>query len=114
MGDISSHFSISELACPCCGKYKGNGILIRKLEKLRQLAGDRPIEINSGTRCFTHNAEVGGAEDSQHLYGTAVDISIEGLSPQYVADLMEQAGFDGIGVYETFTHGDVRGAYARW
>jgi uncharacterized protein YcbK (DUF882 family) len=33
-----------------------------------------PIRITSGFRCFTHNAEVGGAPKSQHLLGIAADI----------------------------------------
>lgn len=37
-----------------------------KLQELRDKWG-KPIVINSGHRCIKHNAEVGGASQSQHL-----------------------------------------------
>lgn len=44
------------------------------LERIRHSLGDEPIYINSGVRCKVHNRRVGGARNSMHLDGLAVDI----------------------------------------
>lgn len=43
------------------------------LDPLREAWG-RPIIVNSGYRCPELNSKVGGAKNSQHLLGLAVDI----------------------------------------
>ena len=114
MGDISSHFGSDEITCKCgCGFVVVNPILIRLLEGIRARYG-RPVNILSGCRCADHNAAVDGVNDSQHLYGTAADIYISAITPQDIADTAAELGADGIGVYPTFCHVDVRGSYARW
>jgi uncharacterized protein YcbK (DUF882 family) len=59
---------------------------------------------------------VGGTQYSQHLYGIAADIKVQGVSPktvgQYAEKLLPKSG--GIGIYSTFTHIDVRANKARW
>lgn len=45
----------------------------RVLDPLREAWG-RPIVVNSGYRCPELNRAVGGAVNSQHLYGEAADI----------------------------------------
>ena len=64
----------------------------------------------------TYNKKIGGATYSQHIYGTAADIVVQGVKPEEVAKyaeyLMPKTG--GIGLYPTFTHVDVRVARARW
>lgn len=67
-----------------------------------------------------HNKKVGGSPKSRHMYGDAGDVQFidkatsERLDPKLVALWAEKVGFDGIGVYETFTHCDTRGYKARW
>jgi len=107
MGDLSDHFSRSEFACPCCGKLKIDMRLIDQLERLRFLLG-KPIIILSGYRCPQHNREVGGRPDSQHLYGRAADIRVEGLTPRAVFLEALRCEFGGIGLYPNFVHVDVR------
>lgn len=87
--------------------------LITGLEKLRYLCGDRGIIINSGYRNPTHNRAVGGATNSQHLYGKAADIRVIGVKPSTVYN-RSLAIFDGVGKYNTFTHVDTRGYKARF
>lgn len=71
-GTCSQHFSFIEF------RSKGNGWielrreLVRGLEKLRVIQG--PIGIVSGYRDPAHNKKVGGASNSQHLYGNGADI----------------------------------------
>ena len=115
---ISPNFKAAEFACNHCGALPPGGIppeLLQYLEKIRAHFG-KPVNVNSGYRCPTHNANVGGAKASQHLKGTAADIWIGGTDPQLVYDyadaLIGDAG--GVGDYDTFTHIDVRGYRARW
>jgi hypothetical protein len=77
-GDISAHFSAREFRCKCGGVLAGchKTVVLRELlvslETLRTHTG--PLSIVSGYRCPQHNAKVGGATTSQHLYGAAADI----------------------------------------
>lgn len=87
-----------------------------------------PIAINSGFRSAKHNEAIGGAEQSQHMV-FATDISPNlnsnrvGLIPppdrqreaiEMVAAKCDALGFDGIGLYDSFVHLDLRGGVARW
>lgn len=90
------------------------GELVAILEKIRTHFG-APVIINSGCRCPAHNRKSGGVTGSQHLFGTAADIHISGVTSQAVADFAETIlPGGGIGIYKTFTHIDVRQTRARW
>ena len=84
------------------------------LEKMRTKCGE-PLIINSGYRCETHNANIGGAKNSYHTLGDAADVATPlGITPEKLAEYAEQAGADGIGIYPWGVHVDVRGYAARW
>lgn len=89
--------------------------LIMVLQRIRSHF-NKPITINSGYRTHTRNKAVNGAKNSQHLYGTAADIVVSGVSPSDVANYAETilANTGGIGRYATFTHIDVRKEKSRW
>lgn len=116
MGDLTKHFDRKEFRCRCgCGNDNIDIRLVQKLENLRTMLGDKPIHINCGCRCFTHNIRVGGVDNSQHLCGHAADIRVEGVAPSKVAAVAELVGFGGIGIYKTFVHLDIRTkGKARW
>lgn len=117
MAELSTHFTWEEAKCKCgCEYSRINPLLVHKLEYLRYLAGNKPVKIHSWCRCGVHNKKVGGMPDSQHLYGTAVDISVDGLSFDRLIKLVQMTGFDGIGKYrkQGFVHVDVRGYPASW
>jgi len=110
---LSKNFNEIEFACKCCGQVIISNELVIKLQKLRDLIG-KPIHINSGYRCPKNNKEVGGVTNSQHVLGTATDITISGLTSKQIAKYAEQIGFGGIGIYQDFIHVDVRSNKARW
>ncbi len=85
--------------------------LMYKLEAVRHKAGGRSITINSGFRSINHNADVGGASNSQHTYGIAADIVVSGLSVTDVMNHAKTSGFSGILRYSSFTHVDSRIEY---
>lgn len=67
-----------------------------KLQALRHALGDQAIRVTSGFRSTSCNSAVGGASDSRHLYGDAVDL---GSGPHSLCRLAQQArnhGFNGI------------------
>lgn len=76
----------------------------------------RPVTINSGYRTHSRNQAIGGARYSQHQYGIAADIVVSGINPKdvaaYAERLLQNTG--GIGIYQTFTHIDVRKTKSRW
>lgn len=111
---LSANFSAKEFDCKC-GQCQETLIDLDHVERLQQLRDDigRSITINSAYRCPDHNAAVGGEKNSQHMKGTATDITVKGMSPDEVADSAEKR-FDGLGRYDTFTHVDSRGKKARW
>ena len=114
MGDLSNNFSRAEFACKCgCGYDTVDYELILRLEQIREHF-DRAVTVNSGCRCPDHNDSVGGAATSQHLYGRAADIVVDGTPASVVAEVAEQIGFGGIGEYDSFVHVDTRVGYARW
>ncbi len=116
MGDLSKHFNKSEFACKCgCGLADPAPELVLKLEEFRELCGNKPVNINSACRCAKHNAKVGGTKNSYHVKCMAADIKkMPHLTIDEMAKFAEQAGFRGIGKYNTFIHVDVRPTPARW
>lgn len=130
MGDLSANFSAWEFECKgasCCGKSAPmDPALVDALEELRELAGDRPMGINSGFRCRAYNATVENASPrSQHTLGRAADVRVpEGLDGEHFAELADQVSAfhtGGIGLYYDdagavkFLHLDTRsGGRRRW
>ena len=118
MGDLTKNFSKSEFACPCCGRVKIEDKLVKALQKLRDLAGS-PIRITSGYRCPDHNARIGGAVNSAHLFGKASDIIIEGytlVEMFLLAEQIDEFRKGGIGLYPegNFLHLDIDSGCRRW
>ena len=113
---VSTHFKVSEFACTDGSDAVFISTeLVKVLQNIRIHFG-KPVHINSAYRTHTKNKAVGGATYSQHLYGMAADIHIDGVSPKeiaaYAEKLMPNTG--GIGIYKTFCHVDVRKTKSRW
>lgn len=111
LGTISAHFSYNEFACNCGGRYSGcrriwmGRTQIQRLEKFRAKVGG-PVRVVSGCRCPWHNAAVGGASNSQHLYGAATDL--QGPDKDIVASWHIFAGIGYGGHSDTVKHVDSR------
>lgn len=118
---LSNNFYVSEFACHgngCCGIVMIDDKLVAYLQQIRDHFG-KPITINSGYRCSTHNKNIGGASNSYHTKGMAADIVVDGVAPAEVAKYAESIGVLGIGLYETakdgyFVHIDTRTTKAFW
>lgn len=113
---LSPHFRLREFASKDgSDKVLVDDGLVELLEAIRSAVGSA-VTISSGYRSPAHNKAVGGVSHSQHLYGRAADIVVEGASPLLVGQIAEyyldRRG--GIGVYETFTHVDTRSVRSRW
>jgi zinc D-Ala-D-Ala carboxypeptidase len=102
------HFSYAELDDGCGkGGWSGGPLspnatrenavrTMWKLEALRRSLGDKPLHVTSGFRSIACNRQVGGATDSQHLYGSAADLRSDTSSPCRVARSARSHGFSGI------------------
>lgn len=112
MAQLSKNFTSEEFACQCgCGYDTPNPELIRMLQVARDLYG-KPIRITSGCRCIKHNRNVGGASNSAHLAGKAVDIATPTGKDRYlIIKSLMAAGFKRIGINfkKSFIHADIDG-----
>jgi len=124
---VSTNFSRSEFSCKCgCGFEAVDIVLVNVLEKVRKYMcmnfGECFIDITSGNRCSEHNKKVGGAENSKHISGIAVDFKVfkkdtyEQIPEKIVYNYLEihYPNTFGIGRYSNRTHLDVREERARW
>ncbi|MHA1447965.1 MAG: D-Ala-D-Ala carboxypeptidase family metallohydrolase [Candidatus Hodarchaeales archaeon] len=104
---MSKYFSKEELYCPCCKKNKCTELFLERLEALRVVFG-MPMSVNSCYRCDDHNKNVGGALNSYHAKGMAIDIKVP--DSQYRAELVHIALNQGlsVGIYSNFVHIDIR------
>ena len=110
-------------------KYDGTGFnfderVVNIAQFIRDNTG-KPVNINSAYRIKWYNDTIdGSAENSQHIYGKALDLSGAG-----VVEFMRKAfdernanwyhmitlGLNGIGFYNSFIHIDTRsGKFASW
>lgn len=113
---LSTNFRVREFACSDgSDPIFIDSELVSVLQKIRTHFG-KSVTITSAYRTPTHNKAVGGVAHSQHLYGKAADIKVDGISPQKVATYAETilTNKGGIGIYSSFTHIDVRGTCSRW
>ena len=113
---LSKNFTVKEFACSDGTDTVFISLaLVNLLQKIRDHFG-KAVIINSAYRTEAHNKAIGGATYSQHKYGLAADIHINGVTPKeiaaYVETLMPSSG--GIGIYKSFTHVDVRWVKSRW
>ncbi|MBR0280019.1 MAG: DUF882 domain-containing protein [Oscillibacter sp.] len=113
---VSANFRVREFACK-----DGADIIPIDMELVKVLQNVRdhfkmPVTVNSAYRTPAYNKKVGGVNASQHIRGTAADITVKGVAPDKVYAYLNGLYPDkyGIGKYPTFTHIDTRTSKARW
>lgn len=115
----SQHLTWKELACKDGTPYPDKFILDGRIFKLAAVFEDirhlwgKPITILSAYRSPTHNKKVGGARNSQHMQGRALDLAPPkgvkiGDFYETIKNNADKFGITGIGKYKTFVHVDVR------
>lgn len=78
-------FTREECKCKCGGRYCGGypaemrQAVLQVADRARAHFGS-PAHVVSGLRCRQHNAASGGVANSQHMYGEAMDLRIDGIS----------------------------------
>ncbi len=108
---MPNYFRSKEFDCRCgCGKNNIDPALVANLNLVREHAGTppgMPLVVDSGCRCTTHNAHVGGSPTSSHLTGHAADIRAINESTRFkiVASALIH-GINRIGIGKTFIHLD--------
>lgn len=83
------------------GKLSGvNKAILDKFNQIQSSAGT-PLNVTSGFRDPAENARVGGAKNSAHTRGNAVDVTFGGGIPETLKliEAASKAGVGGIGVY---------------
>lgn len=130
----SPHLTWAELACrdadktPYPMEWRANRAveLAKAFERVRELCGF-PVSVNSGYRTAVYNDKIGGARQSQHVEGRALDLKPPKelgrrgmMKLRAAADKAAREGLvGGIGHYNGFVHIDTRprpesGRVARW
>lgn len=70
------YFSKDEFLCSCCGEALMVHEFVRKLDAIR-LAYGKPLRVNSGYRCPTHNNNISSTGlTGPHTTGRAVDFGV--------------------------------------
>ncbi len=122
---LTKNFKLSEFRCKCGKCNMSNEVfanvqnVANNLQVLRD-ALKTPIHINSAVRCKHHNQLVNGSPKSQHLLGKAVDIVTKKFSVNQIYDVVvklreqNKVMFNGIGIYNTFLHLDLRDNKTEW
>lgn len=96
--DEIEYFDREEFRCKCGGKYcqgfpaEPREDMVRLADAARKHFG-RPAHVVSGLRCETWNQLQDGVDNSQHRYGEACDLRIDGTTAdQLLAFFQSQKG----------------------
>jgi len=98
-----NYFSIDELKCKGTDECNMDEGFMERLVTLRHKF-NKPMVISSGYRSSSYNQVIGGARNSPHLYGKAVDVLVSGKAAHKLIGLAIQHGFTGIGVSQRGSH----------
>jgi hypothetical protein len=118
----SLHLTWDELSCkdgtayPMIWRATRAVVLAQEFEGFRHFCGDRSITVESAFRTYAHNRAIGGAGNSQHVQGRALDLvtpkawTVEQFWGMAVAWAKREEGSmaKGIGRYPWGVHLDTR------
>ena len=97
------YFTEKELRCKGTDECQMDEDFMARLVSLRKDFNE-PMIISSGYRHESYNQVIGGAKNSPHLYGKAVDVLVSGKTAYRLMKLAIQYGFTGIGVSQRGPH----------
>lgn len=113
-----SYHEFDDHGCACFTGGKVNEAAVKenvrrlmyRLEALRKKQLNSAVKITSGFRTVNRNAQVGGASNSQHTYGTAADHQVSGRPNRTVRDSARRTAFAAIFCYSNshHNHADIR------
>ena len=94
--------------------YLQNGYMAARW-LLRDAKDPNPLlQINSAYRTRRRNATIeGAAQNSMHIYGRAVDLTMRGISLNQLTSMAAHFNAGGIGIYNSFIHLDT-GRVRNW
>ena len=81
------YFTREEFKCKCGGQFcdgypaEVQEAVVKIADSARAHFG-KPAYVVSGLRCRQWNAHEGGVENSQHMYGEAIDLRIDGVDSE--------------------------------
>ena len=104
---LNRNFWLKEFECPCCHLVMLHPSLLKLAIRLRNQIKE-PLIINSGYRCQVENKKVGGVPHSYHRIGMAIDVYSRNVKISDLASYAMAIGFNGVGIYGTFIHLDIR------
>lgn len=118
-GQVTKNFNLKEFRCRHCGDVIVNGKTVMHMIRLQVFRDwyKRPMIINSGYRCSTHNINVGGVKNSLHLLGVATDFQLpqefynftnerKSVFMNNIIRKWKEIGGGTIGIYDSFIHLD--------
>lgn len=92
---ISQYLTLNDFESPDTKEVKLNPRLLILTEMMMLLLSPGLI-ITSGYRTLEHNKAIGGAENSYHMKGEAVDFKHSSLPLKLVARVAKRIGFHGV------------------
>lgn len=106
---ITENFNTKEFNSPD-EEFSGNRInimLVVYCQSIRDELGKKLV-VSSGVRTLEHNASIGGAKDSSHLDGLAVDLLYHNFQDLHtIVSTALKLGITRIGIYSRHVHLDV-------
>ena len=97
------YFTEEELACKGTDECDMHPEFMEKLIAVRE-DYNQPMIITSGYRHLAYNVTIGGAKNSPHLYGRAVDVRVAGGDALRLIGAALRHGMRGIGVKQRGDH----------
>ena len=97
------YFTEEELACKGTDECDMHPEFMDKLIAVREDYNE-PMIITSGYRHLAYNDTIGGAKNSPHLYGRAVDIKVAGGDALRLIGVALRHGMTGVGVKQRGDH----------
>ena len=106
--------TINQIELPSLDVLKNLLSIVVILQVYRDKVFEKPITITSGWRSEHYNAKIGGAKNSFHVQGLALDFTVKAMKPEDVFMIFDKTFYGGLELAPSWTHIDNRGRIARF